>query len=194
LLATRYRGKLDPDADEFVDYITRGVRRMSDLIQDLLAYSHVVNPEGMPLGPVDMEGTLQWARMNLELAIRESGAMVTHGKLPTVYGNQVQLVQLLQNLMSNAIKYRSETGPHIHVEAQSTDSHWIFSVKDNGIGIDPQYHGRIFGVFKRLHGKDIPGTGIGLAICKKIVEKHEGEIWLESEPGKGSTFFFSIPV
>ena len=192
LLAQRYRGKLDTDADEFIGYIIGGAQRMDALIRDLLAYSRVVNTEGIAYHPVEMEGTLHWARMNLQKVIGETGATITHDKLPVVLGDQVQLVQLLQNLISNAIKYRSEEKPLIHLSAERSDAEWIISVRDNGIGIAPEYHDRIFGVFKRLHGRDYPGTGIGLAICKAVVEKHGGRIWVESQAGQGATFRFTV--
>ena len=192
LLAQRYRGKLDTDADEFIGYIIGGAQRMDALIRDLLAYSRVVNTEGISYHPVEMEGTLYWARMNLQKMIGETGAIITYDKLPVVLGDQVQLVQLLQNLISNAIKYRSEEKPLIHLSAERSDAEWIISVRDNGIGIAPEYHDRIFGVFKRLHGRDYPGTGIGLAICKAVVEKHGGRIWVESQVGQGATFRFTV--
>jgi PAS domain S-box-containing protein len=195
LLQQRYSGKLDSDADDFIGYITSGVHRMSQLIRDLLAFSRVVTPESPPATAVEMDGTLHWALMNLELAIKDAGAQVTADPLPVVMGNQIQLVQLLQNLISNGIKYRRDREPpSIHISAERSDSVWIFAVRDNGIGIDKRYHRQIFGVFKRLHGREVPGTGIGLSICKKIVEKHEGRIWVESEEGKGSTFYFTLPA
>ena len=192
LLAQRYRGKLDTDADEFIGYIISGAHRMDALIRDLLAYSRVVNTEGVTYQPVELEGTLHWATMNLQKAIAETGAIITHDELPVALGDQVQLVQVLQNLISNALKYRSQEKPHVHISAERSDAEWIISVRDNGIGIAPEYHDRIFGVFKRLHGRDYPGTGIGLAICKAVVEKHGGRIWVESEAGQGATFRFTL--
>jgi light-regulated signal transduction histidine kinase (bacteriophytochrome) len=167
---------------------------MKGLIDALLTYSRVVNVEGLPFGPVRLEAGIHSASMNLQAAIEESRAKVTHDPLPTVLADQVQLVQLFQNLMSNAIKYRlPEVPPHIHISAAQTARHCVVSVRDNGIGIDPDQAERIFGVFERLHGKDIPGTGIGLAICKRIVEKHGGNIWVESSRGEGATFRFTLP-
>jgi PAS domain S-box-containing protein len=194
LLARRYNGKLGEDADQFIEYIVSGADRMKGLIDALLTYSRVVNVEGLPFGPVRLEAGIHSASMNLQAAIEESRAKVTHDPLPTVLADQVQLVQLFQNLMSNAIKYRlPEVPPHIHISAAQTARHCVVSVRDNGIGIDPDQAERIFGVFERLHGKDIPGTGIGLAICKRIVEKHGGNIWVESSRGEGATFRFTLP-
>ena len=192
LLSQRYRGKLDADADEFIGYIISGAQRMDALIQDLLAYSRVVNTEGASCVRVELEGTLHWALMNLQKSVQESGAIISHDDLPVVLGDQVQLVQLLQNLISNAIKYHGAEKPRIHISAEKPGAEWTISVRDNGIGIAPEYHERIFGVFKRLHGRDYPGTGIGLAICKAVVEKRGGRIWVESEVGRGATFRFTV--
>ena len=194
LLKRRYESQLGSDADEFIEFIVSGVQRMKSLIDALLSFSRVVNIETAPFALVDMEGALQWASMNLQIIIEESKAQVTHGELPTVRGDQVMLVQLFQNLIGNSIKYRSNESPRIHVSAERQDADWVFSVKDNGLGIDPQYHERIFGVFKRLHGREIPGTGIGLAICQRILQKHGGRIWVDSQLGAGSEFKFTLPV
>jgi PAS domain S-box-containing protein len=194
LLKRRYEKELGSDADEFIEFIVSGVQRMKSLIDALLSFSRVVNVETPPFAPVEMEGALQWASMNLQIIIEESKAQVTHDKLPTDSGDQVMLVQLFQNLISNSIKYRSKQAPAIHVSAERQDEGWVFSVRDNGIGIDPQYHERIFGVFKRLHGREIPGTGIGLAICQRILQKHGGQIWVDSQLGAGSVFKFTLPV
>ena len=194
LLKRRYESQLGSDADEFIEFIVSGVQRMKSLIDALLSFSRVVNIETAPFALVDMEGALQWASMNLQIIIEESKAQVTHGELPTVRGDQVMLVQLFQNLISNSIKYRSKENPQIHVSAERQDADWVFSVKDNGLGIDPQYHERIFGVFKRLHGREIPGTGIGLAICQRILQKHGGRIWVNSQLGAGSEFKFTLPA
>jgi light-regulated signal transduction histidine kinase (bacteriophytochrome) len=132
--------------------------------------------------------------MNLELSIRESAAEVTHDPLPSVYCDETQIAQVFQNLIGNAIKYRTDEPPRIHVWGDEGDGEWILSVRDNGMGIDPQYHERIFGIFKRLHGRELPGTGMGLAICKRIVERHNGRLWVESEAGKGATFRFTLPA
>ena len=149
--------------------------------------------EGVSFTPVQTDAAVHWANMNLQSVIDESGAWVTHGELPILYGDNVQMVQLFQNLIGNAIKYaKPGLRPEIHISAVPQGSQWLFEVRDNGIGIDPLHSDRIFGVFKRLHGKETPGTGIGLAICKRIVEKHGGRIWVESEPEQGSRFYFTL--
>jgi light-regulated signal transduction histidine kinase (bacteriophytochrome) len=201
LLARRYQGKLDPDADEFIAYAVDGATRMQALINDLLAYSRV-GTRGKPFEPTDCETVLDQALANLQVAIEESGAAVTHDPLPTVIADATQLTQLFQNLIGNAVKFRGEQPPRIHISAHRQSAienresnEWTFSVQDNGIGIDPEYHDRIFMIFQRLHTREeYPGTGIGLAVCKKIVERHNGRIWVESQPGKGSTFYFTIPT
>jgi light-regulated signal transduction histidine kinase (bacteriophytochrome) len=167
---------------------------MQTLINDLLAYSRV-GTRGKPFGPVDGTAVVLSAQEALVTSIAESGAVVTHDALPVILGDATQLTQLFQNLFGNAIKFhRPGEAPRIHVGAARQDGAWKFSVRDNGIGIQAEYFERIFVIFQRLHGRDeYPGTGIGLAICKKIVERHGGRIWLESEPGKGSTFHFTIP-
>ncbi len=195
MLNVRYREKLDAEGLDYLNFIVSGAQRMKALIDALLAYSRVVNTDQAPFAPVQLEGVVQWARMNLQSVINESGAQVTHDPLPTVEADQVQLVQLFQNLIGNAIKYaRPGTPPAINISAERRAEEWVIEVRDNGMGIDPAHWERIFGVFKRLHGKSVPGTGIGLAICKRIVEKHGGRIWLESEPGQGSRFFFTLPA
>jgi len=204
LLAQRYKGQLDADADDFIAYAVDGANRMQALINDLLTYSRV-GTRGKPPEPTDCEAVLDQALANLQVAIEESGAVVTHDGLPTVMADDSQLVQLFQNLIDNGIKFRSEGPPRVHVSAKRLPlpqagegrggggSEWAFSVRDNGIGIDPEFFERIFIIFQRLHSREEhPGTGIGLAICKKIVERHGGDIWVESEPGKGSTFFFTM--
>lgn len=194
LLARRYKEKLDPDADEFIAYIVDGCGQMQALINDLLAFSRV-GSQGRPPAPTEAQAGLQRALANLQVAIRESGATVTSDPLPRVMADSLQLVQLFQNLVSNAIKFRREEAPRVHIAARLEGQTWIFSVIDNGIGIDPEYLERIFVIFQRLHPKDqYPGTGIGLAICKRIVERHGGRIWVESQPGKGSTFHFTLPA
>jgi chemotaxis family two-component system sensor kinase Cph1 len=194
LLAKRYRGKLDSDADEFIAYAVEGATRMQGLINDLLAFSRV-GTSGSRREPTDCSGVLGRVLTDLKVTIEESGAVVTHGTLPEVMGDAAQLRQVFQNLISNAIKFRGQEPPRIHVSCERSGDDWLFSVRDNGIGIDPQYADRIFAIFQRLHSKaEYPGTGIGLAICRRVVERQGGRIWLESEPGKGSTFFFTLPV
>jgi PAS domain S-box-containing protein len=192
LMVNRYGNKLGPDADEFIDYIVDGARRMSRLINDLLEYSRV-GTRGKPLRPTDCSAVFEMARDNLRAAIEESGASVTADPLPTVLGDETQLVQLFQNLIGNSIKFRAGRSIRVHVGAERQDGQWLFRVADNGIGIEPQYAERIFVIFQRLHSRvEYPGTGIGLAICKKIVERHGGRIWVESRAGEGSTFYFLL--
>ncbi len=194
LLQKQHAGKLDKDADEFIGFAVDGARLMHGLINDLLTYSRV-GTRGKEFTAADCNIVLARTILNLKAAIDESDAQVTHDRLPTVHGDQLQLGQLLQNLLSNAIKYRSERRPEIHVGCERHGDTWRFAVKDNGIGIKPDYRDRIFVIFQRLHTRlEYPGTGIGLAICKKIVERHRGTIWFESEPMKGSTFYFTLPV
>ncbi|HEY6559925.1 MAG TPA: PAS domain S-box protein [Polyangiaceae bacterium] len=193
LLSKRYKGKLDSDADEFIAFAVDGASRMQRLIQDLLAYSRVGTRSDV-LADTSSEQALEEALLNLGGAIEESGAVVTHDPLPAVLADESQLIQLFQNLVSNGIKYRSSDVPHVHVSAvRDREARWRFAVKDNGLGIEPQYFERIFGMFQRLHRReDFAGTGIGLAICKKIVERHGGSISVESQPGHGSTFHFAL--
>jgi PAS domain S-box-containing protein len=194
LLARRYKGRLDADADEFIDYVVDGVNRMKQLINDLLAYSRV-GTRGEAFEPVAVHEVLQRALANLLAAIDETGAMVTHEDLPVVMGDRSQLSQLFQNLIGNAIKYRGEEPPCVHVSVRRDGAEWHFAVGDNGIGIDPQYADRVFEIFQRLHTRtQYPGSGIGLAISRKIVERHGGLIWVESQEGKGSVFHFTIPT
>ena len=194
LLAKRYKGRLDSDADEFIAFAVDGCNRMQGLIQDLLAYSRT-GTNGKALGEISGDDALHEALTNLRTTIEESGAVVTHDSLPVVQTDDTQLTQVFQNLVGNAIKYRSAEVPHVHVSATKNGGHeWIFSVRDNGLGIDPQYFERIFILFQRLHGRnEFEGTGIGLAVCKKIVERLGGRIWVESQPEKGSTFYFALP-
>ena len=193
LLSRRYKGKLDSEADEFIAFAVDGASRMQRLIQDLLAYSRVASKGRDPLD-ASSEQALQWALDNLHGAIEQSGAKVTHDPLPTVLADKAQLTQLFQNLIGNAIKYRSSAVPQVHISAaKDQTNNWTFSVQDNGLGIDPQYFDRIFGMFQRLHNREeFAGTGIGLAVCKKIVERHGGTISVESQPGQGSTFRFDL--
>jgi len=192
LLVSRYRDPADNEASEFVSLIVDGVERMSVLIHDLLEYSHTGVQKTLPTEPASAEAALHEVLFSLSAAIQESGATITHDPLPEVWLEGRSLVQLLQNLIGNAIKYRSQRPLHVHVSAELQGDDWLFSVRDNGIGIAPQYHDRIFGIFKRLHGKEIPGTGIGLAICQRIVEWHGGKIWVESELDDGAVFRFTL--
>ncbi|MBM3323363.1 GHKL domain-containing protein, partial [candidate division WOR-3 bacterium] len=192
LLARRYKDKLDGDALEFIGYAVDGVTRMQRLINDLLTYSRV-GTRGREPEPTSAEQVLGRALQNLKVAIEESGARVTHDPLPEVMADDRQLEQLFQNLVGNAIKYRGDEPPCVHVRAERSNGSWMFSIKDNGIGIEPQYYERVFLIFQRLHTKkEYSGTGIGLAVCKKIVERHGGRIWVESEPGQGSNFMFTL--
>ncbi len=193
LLQRRYQGKLDADADEFIAYAVDGAKRMQALINDLLAYSRV-SSRGKPFEPIDCEVVLDEALANLQMAIEESDAVIIRDPLPTVMADGTQLMQLFQNLIGNGIKFQNGRAPHVHVSTERQAGEWVFSVCDNGIGIDPRYHERVFAVFRRLHTREeYPGTGIGLAICKRIVERHGGRIWVESQSGEGSTFHFAIP-
>ena len=193
LLAKRYKGRLDSDADEFIAYAVDGSNRMKALIEDLLAYSRV-GTNGRALREISSENALQLALTSLQVTVEESGAVVTHDLLPAITTDGTQLAQVFQNLVGNAIKYRSSEVPHVHVSAaKNGGNEWIFAVRDNGLGIDPQYFDRIFVLFQRLHGRaEFTGTGIGLAICKKILERLGGRIWVESQPEKGSTFYFAL--
>ncbi len=194
LLDKRYKGKLDQDADEFIGFVVSGASRMQIMINDLLAYSRV-GTRGKPPEPVECENVFSQAMENLKISLEESGAAVTHDPLPAVMADSSQMVQLFQNLIGNAVKFRREgEQAKVHVSAQRKTTEWVFSVKDNGIGISRESFDRLFQVFQRFQPQaKYPGSGIGLAICKKIVERHGGRIWVESEPGKGSTFYFTVP-
>jgi signal transduction histidine kinase/DNA-binding XRE family transcriptional regulator len=193
LLQQRYRGKLDEKADNYIGFVVDGVSRMQALIHGLLEYSRVNTRGGVP-EPVRADQALKEAVANLQTAIERSGATVTATPLPMVRADLAQLTHVFQNLIENGIKFRSERPPEIEVGARSQDGTWLFWVRDNGIGLDPQYADRIFMIFQRLHTRDkYPGTGIGLAICKRIVERHGGKIWVESQPGRGATFYFTLP-
>jgi len=193
LLETRYKGRLDEDADEFIGYIVTSSRRMTDLINGLLAVVRLRKSRQLT-APIPFEKILEEAESSLQASIRDNQAQIQHSSLPTLVVDRVQFSQVMQNLISNAIKYRSEEPPLIRVGAKRESSYWIFSVVDNGRGFDQQFSERIFGLFQRLHGRDVEGTGMGLSIARKIVERHGGRIWAESTEGTGSTFFFSLPV
>jgi PAS domain S-box-containing protein len=195
MLQREYSGRLDSQADEFIQQVIEGAARMSGLVKDLLAYLHVSDSSAhsaVPLVPVEL--AVAQALSNLEKSLQSTGATVVYDDLPAVSAEPVHLQQLFQNLISNAIKYRSAEAPHVRISARAVDGYWCFSVKDNGIGISPQYANFVFRLFKRLHGRgEYPGTGVGLAICQKIVERNGGRIWVESEPGVGSDFRFTFP-
>jgi signal transduction histidine kinase len=194
LLAERYRGKLDENADKYIGYAVEGALRMQTLILDLLAFSRVGQTETDRKNG-ECNAALNNALENLRSAIEESGAIVTHDPLPAVAIDPTQLVQLFQNLLGNAIKFRGKEVPAIRVSAEKQDATWLFTVADNGIGISPQYKDKIFVIFQRLHTREeYSGNGVGLAICKRIVEHHGGRIWVESEPGCGATFHFTLPA
>ena len=193
LLTQGYSDQLTGDARMLLDNIVDGSTRMRELIADLLAYTQLGSGPQRPGEVVDLNKILDHVKANLMPLITETGASITAGPLPTLEAHAVHLTSLFQNLISNAIKYRSEHPPRIHISAQQKASEWQFAVGDNGIGIDPAYHNQIFEVFKRLHSRAIPGTGIGLATCKRIVESYGGRIWVESRVGQGSTFCFVLP-
>lgn len=193
LIDRRYRDQLDTDGREFMQFAVDGASRMQQLIRDLLSYSRI-ETKGRPFALVDLAATLAQTLTNLQVLIDESQAVITHDPLPALMGDTTQLGQLLQNLLANAIKFRGKAPPRIHLRVEPADDEWRFAVQDNGIGFEPQYAERIFLIFQRLHTREsYPGTGIGLAICKRIVERHGGKIWVESTPGVGSTFYFSLP-
>jgi light-regulated signal transduction histidine kinase (bacteriophytochrome) len=193
LLEKKYQGQLDADAHEYIEFAVDGAKRMQSLINDLLTYSRI-GVAASPLRPTDSTAAVDTALRLLRIAVAESAARIEYGELPVVMGDEDQLVQLFQNLIANAIKFRSGPGPRIVVSAEAEDGYWRFSVQDNGIGIGKDYFDRIFVMFQRLHSRSAyPGTGIGLAICKKIVERHGGRIWVESEPGQGTVFKFTLP-
>jgi PAS domain S-box-containing protein len=194
LLRMRYHGKLDSQADELIDSVVGSALRMSDLIRDVLSYSRAINEAPAPLHAVDVGTLIEWTEQNLQSAIRETGTEIVAANLPIIRADAAALAQVLQNLIGNAIKYRSERPPRVRIGAEHVDSEWLFSVADNGIGIPPEFHRNIFKLFKRLHGAEYEGTGIGLAVCKRLIERHGGRIWVESQPGEGSTFRFTVPV
>ena len=192
LLKDRCQGRLDAKSDEYISFATDAASRMQRLIDDLLAYSRA--GRGEITDRTEIGDVLDRALKSLTISVKESAAAITHDPLPAITSNPLELAQVFQNLIGNAIKFRGQRTPEIHVGAQRQPGRWLFTVRDNGIGIEREFADRIFMIFQRLHTRDeYPGTGIGLAICKKIVERHGGRIWMESEPGKGSTFCFTIP-
>ncbi|MDN3515479.1 MAG: ATP-binding protein [Candidatus Brocadia sp.] len=193
LIEKRYKGKLDTDADEFIGYAVDGASRLQKMINALLEYSRV-DTSGRQFESTNGAVALEQAIANLKVTIEESGAVVTHDPLPTVMVDGSQFPRIFQNLIGNAIKFRGKEPPHVHISSRRMENEWVFSVQDNGIGIGPEYHQRLFAIFKRLHGREYPGLGLGLSICKKIIKRHGGQIWVESGHGKGSTFYFTIPM
>jgi light-regulated signal transduction histidine kinase (bacteriophytochrome) len=193
LLEMRYKDKLDADAQEFIAFAVNGAIQMKQRITDLLTYSRV-DTHSRPFRSINCEHLLAKALSNLEVAVKENSAVITHDPLPTVMADASQLMEVFQHLTENAIKFHADRQPHVHISAEQRGGEWLFSVRDNGIGIAPEYVERVFAIFSRLHTQArYPGTGIGLAICKRVVEHHGGRIWVESQPGEGSTFFFTIP-
>jgi hypothetical protein len=193
MLERKYAGKLDSNADQYISYIVGGARRMEMLLKDLLMYSQTTAAAEGPAETVAFLDVIRRVLLNLQASVEQSGAMITWDPLPTLHAHEIRLVQLLQNLVGNAIKYRGIDPPRIHISAEWQDREWVLGVRDNGIGIAPEYGQQIFKIFKRLHGQEFPGTGIGLAICQRIVETYGGRIWVESEDGKGSCFYFTLP-
>jgi PAS domain S-box-containing protein len=194
LLERHLKDQLDDRSETYMHFAVDGAQRMADMIDDLLTYSRV-QTKGKSFIPVDMGDALTTVLKDLEVSIEENGAVISQDPLPTVTADRSQMIQLLENLVSNAIKYRGKEAPRIHITAHGSGMNWVFAIQDNGIGIDQKYDSRLFQMFQRLHTREeYPGTGMGLAIAKKIVERHGGRIWVESEPGKGSTFFFTLPV
>jgi light-regulated signal transduction histidine kinase (bacteriophytochrome) len=194
LLSRRYKGQLDSDADEFIEFMVDGTKRMGQLLNDIVAYSRAGREDKTRMEPTESANVLQWALMNVDGLAKQSGAVITWDPLPMICVDQAQLASLYQHLITNSIKFRSEEPPKIHISARRDGDMWEFALRDNGIGVAPEYHERVFGVFKRLAGREIPGTGIGLAICRKIVEAHRGRIWMESEPERGATVKFTLPA
>src|SRR5579871_4715062 len=193
ILQKRYAERLGDEARELFGFVISGARRMERLLKDLLAYSQTGSSNEGPAQPVECEQAIRKVMLNLQAAIEQSAATITWDPLPVVHAHEIRLVQLLQNLIGNAIKYRSDLPPEIHVAAKRENGQWLFSVRDNGIGIEPEYSQQVFGIFKRLHGQDYEGTGIGLAICQRIIERYGGRIWVDSKPGAGAVFSFTLP-
>ena len=193
LIATRFQDKLDSESGTYVNAVVSASKRLQSFVQDLLSFSRATSPEG-GFTPVSCESVLVSALFELQMAIHENGALITHDPLPVVSGNEMRLLMVFTNLISNALKYRGEQPPRIHISASSRGDSWLLTFSDNGQGIDPQYRDRIFRAFYRLHGKEYPGSGIGLALCKRVIENHGGQIWVESNPWQGSTFCFTLPA
>ena len=193
LLNRRYANQLDDDGREFIGFVVEAVHRMEQLLADLLTYSHQFRPLASPPALIDPEVVLQGVLLTMEKEIQQSNATVTYDPLPKINFDFARLSQLYRQLITNSIKFHGSEPPRIHIAAKQAEHETAFSICDNGIGIDPRYHDQIFGVFRRLHGKESPGTGIGLAICKRIVEQHGGRIWVESEVGQGAIFRFTVP-
>ena len=193
LLANKYQRELDTNAHAFIQYALDASNQMYNLINDLLLYSQIGHTEDLS-EDINIESSILQAISNLEISIKASGASITHGNVPKVSANYIQLTQVIQNLLSNAIKFRSSQPPQIHIDATPLENEWLFAFRDNGIGIEPRFHDRIFMIFQRLHSKtQYSGTGVGLPICKKIIERHGGNIWVESIPNSGSVFYFTLP-
>lgn len=194
LLDRRYHAQLDGDGSDFMQYIVEAANRMDRLLGDLLTYSHQFRTSDQPLELVDAEGALQGALLMIDAAVQSSGAQITNEPLPSVHFDFAQLTQVFRQLIANAITFRGSVPPKIHISAADAGDAVQFSVRDNGVGIDSRYHEQIFGMFKRLHGREFPGTGMGLAIVKRIVEQRGGKIWVESATGEGATFHFTVPA
>lgn len=194
LLERRYHAQLEGDGSDFMQYIVEAAQRMDRLLGDLLTYSHQFRTPGQPLELVEPEAALQGALLMMDAAVQASGAQITNGPLPSVHFDFAQLTQVFRQLIANSITFRGTEAPKIHISAADAGDAVQFSVRDNGLGIDARYHEQIFGVFKRLHGREFPGTGMGLAIVKRIIEQHGGKVWVESAPGEGATFHFTVPA
>ena len=194
LLQEQFGNKLGSTGEEYLGYTVKGAMRIGSLLRDLRTYMQVSMAEEEPKEDVDAGAILEKALANLEIAVNDSGASISHTALPRVGMHEFQLAQVFQNLIGNAIRYRKDLPPRVHIAAERQGDAWLFSVKDNGIGIEPQYKDQVFGMFKRLHSTTDSGTGMGLAICQRILERAGGRIWVESEFGSGSTFYFTIPV